>query len=96
MGAVWANVAVGAAVLLAGVSLLLAVVGVVSYLRIGHKRLLWVAAAFVGFLVQGVLLASVLYRDRGAVAAGQADVLPWLAVLNLGIVAALYLAVLKR
>lgn len=95
-GAWAANVAVGAAVVLAGISLLLAVVAAVSYARLRHGRLLWVGAAFTGFAAEGCALAWWAYARRADLAAGGSPELLWLAVLNLGIVLALYLAVLKR
>lgn len=86
-----ANLAVGSAVLLAGVSLILAVVGFLAYRRVQHGRLAWIALAFLGFTFQGVYLAWTAYQERGEI-----DSFPVLPVLNLLIVVALYLAVLKR
>lgn len=90
-----ANLAVGAAILLCGVATLLFVVGLVSWLRLRHGRLLWVAVAFLFLAVQGVVLASLAYQDRAKIAAGDSS-LTGLSVVGLGIVLALYLAVLKR
>lgn len=90
-----ANLAVGAAVLLAGVSALLFAVGLVAYARLRHARLLWVTLAFLLLAVQGALLARLAYHDRAAIAAGDSS-LTGLALVGLGIVLALYLAVLKR
>jgi hypothetical protein len=90
-----ANLAVGAAILLAGLSLLLAIVGFTSYARLRNARLLWVSFAFVGFLVQGAALAWRSYEARGDIASGGTDLLLF-SLLNLGIVLALYFAVLKR
>jgi len=90
-----ANLAVGAAVLLGGVSALLFAVGLVAYSRLRHPRLAWVTFAFLLLAVQGFLLARLAYDDRGAIAAGDSS-LTGLAVIGLGIVLALYLAVLKR
>ena len=90
-----ANLAVGAAVLLSGVAALLFVVGLVSYLRLRHGRLLWVGVAFALLAVQGVLLSVLAYQDRGAVASGESSFTS-LSLVGLGIVLALYLAVLKR
>jgi hypothetical protein len=90
-----ANLAVGAAVLLSGVSTLLFVVGLVSWMRLRHARLFWVGLAFLLLAVQGVLLTILAYRDRGAIAAGNSS-FTGLAFVGLGIVLALYLAVLKR
>lgn len=90
-----ANLAVGSAVLLCGLAALLFVVGLVSYLRIRHGRLLWVSLAFLFLAIQGFLLARLAYADRAAVAAGNSS-FTGLAFVGLGIVLALYLAVLKR
>jgi branched-subunit amino acid ABC-type transport system permease component len=90
-----ANLAVGAAVLLGGVATLLFVVGLVSWLRLRHGRLLWVSLAFLFLAVQGVLLTRLAYQDRAAIAAGDSS-LTGLSLVGLGIVLALYLAVLKR
>ena len=90
-----ANLAVGAAVLLIGLATLLFVVGLVSWMRLRHGRLLWVAVAYLFLAVQGVVLVSLAYRDRGAIASGDSS-LTGLALVGLGIVLALYLAVLKR
>ncbi len=90
MGALEANIAVGAAVLLAGLSLLLATVGLLAYRRVGHIRLLWISLAFVGFLAQGVLLTIEAVENR----ADQGW--PTMTLLNLAIVGALYVAVLRR
>ncbi|MEA3136474.1 MAG: hypothetical protein QOJ26_1278 [Thermoplasmata archaeon] len=90
-----ANLAVGAAVLLCGVSTLLFVVGLVSYLRLRHGRLLWVGFAFLLLAVQGIYLAKLAYDDRAAIAGGDMG-LTGLAVIGLGVVLALYLAVMKR
>jgi uncharacterized membrane protein len=90
-----ANAAVGAAVLLCGLATLLFVVGLVSYLRLRHSRLLWVGLAFLLLGIQGVVLSILAYRDRAAIAAGDSP-LTSLPLIGLGIVVALYLAVLKR
>lgn len=90
-----ANLAVGAAVLLCGVSTLLFVVGLVSYTRLRHGRLLWVGFAFLLLAIQGVYLAKLAYDDRAEIAGGDSG-LAGLAVLGLGVVLALYLAVMKR
>lgn len=90
MSALLANLAIAFGILLIGVSALLLVVGLVAYYRIKAGKLLLVALAFAGFLVQGILFTLEAYRDRG-----QADV-PALPILSLGIVLVLYLAVLKR
>jgi hypothetical protein len=95
-GALAANLAVGAAILLAGVALLLAVVGIVAWRRLGNARLLWVTLAFLGFVAEGVALAWRAYDKRADIAAGGSPELLLLAVGNLAIVACLYLAVLKR
>jgi hypothetical protein len=92
MSAWQANAAVGAGVLLAGIALLLAVVGLLSWRRVGHGRLLWVAVAFVGLAAQGGYLAWLAYGRRAALPT-ELLVLP---ALGLGVALALYLAVLKR
>lgn len=95
MSALAANAAVAVAVLLCGISALLAVVGFLTYRRVGHGRLLWVAIAFAAFAIQGLVLARDFYVRRGELAQGW-DALAWVALANLGIVLALYMAVLKR
>lgn len=95
MGALEANLAVAVAVLLAGLSVLLAGVGILAYRRLRHSKLLWITLAFLGFAAEGVIFAWDAYERRGELARGW-DAMPWLALLNLGIVMALYLAALKR
>lgn len=90
------NVAVGAAVLLAGVSLLLAVVGFLSFLRVRHARLLWIALAFVGFLVQGLLMAWNAYLARAELAGTGGVQSLALPIVDLVTVLLLYVAVMKR
>jgi hypothetical protein len=90
-----ANLAVGAAVLLSGVATLLFVVGLVAWLRLRHGRLFWVSVAFLFLAVQGAVLARLAYAGRAEIAAGDSS-LAGLSVVGLGIVLALYLAVLKR
>lgn len=89
-----ANVAVAVAVLLTGLALLLATVAALSWRRIGHARLGWIALAFAAFAGKGAWLAADAWQRRGELAQGW-DVVPWLAVVDLGIVLALYFAVLK-
>jgi hypothetical protein len=96
MSAWMADLAVGGAILLAGVSLLLFVVGLISYARVRHGRLLWVAFAFLGLFAEGVILAWLSYASRTDLANDGSFQLPGLTLLNLGVVLALYLAVLKR
>lgn len=90
-----ANVAVAAAILLGGIATTLFVVGLVAYLRLRNGKLLWVSLAFLFLAVQGVVLTMLAYRDRGAIAGGDSS-FTGLALVGLGIVLALYLAVLKR
>jgi hypothetical protein len=90
-----ANVAVGASILLTGVSFLLMCIGAISWARVRHARLLWVCVAFALFALQGILLAVATYERRAEVADGEM-LLPGVAVLGLATVACLYLAVLKR
>ena len=93
MDAALANLAVGAAIVLTGVSAVLLVVGLIAYGRTRHVRMLWISFAFALFLVQGLVLSWQVYGERGDIAASR---LPALVFVNLGIVLALYLAVLKR
>lgn len=95
MSDVTANVAVAGAVILSGISLLLLATGVVSYTRLRHGRLLWICVAFLVMAIQGAVLTSLSYGDRAAIADGDLA-LPGLTAVNLGIVLALYFAVLKR
>lgn len=95
MSAFAANAAVAAAIVLSGLSLALLAIGLVSYFRLRHGRLLWVCAAFLVMAAQGLYLAVLAFRNRADVAAGDLSI-GGLAVVNLGIVLALYLAVLKR
>lgn len=95
MGALQANVAVAVGVLLTGLSLLLFVVGAASYARVRNAKLLWVSLAFLGFAGQGVYFSVDAYARRGELAR-ELDAMPVLAAVNLAIVVALYLAVLKR
>lgn len=92
-----ANVAVAAAVLLAGVGLLLFLVGLVTWWRLRHPRLLWVAVAFAFLCAQGVVLAQQAVRARGDVAeSGLSGLVPTTALLGLAVAVALYLAAWKR
>lgn len=95
MSDVTANAAVAAAIILSGISLLLLAIGVISYTRLRHGRLLWICIAFFVMAVQGAVLTYLSYSDRGAIASGDLA-LPGLTAVNLGIVLALYFAVLKR
>lgn len=96
MSEVWANVAVAAGILLAGLSALLCVLGLLSYARLRHARLLWIALAFAAFAAQGAYLAWLAYERRADVAAQAAGEFPILTLGSLVIVVLLYLAVLKR
>ncbi len=91
-----ADLAVGASLLLAGLSLMLAVVGWISAARLKSGRLAWVAIAFTGFAAEGTYLTQLAWDRRSDVAAGTAGEFPVLAIANLGIVIALYFSVLKR
>lgn len=95
MGALQANVAVAVSVTLTGLSVLLLVIGLASYQRVRNAKLLWVSLAFVGFAAKGLYFTLDAYRRRGELAA-ELDAMPLLAAVDLAIVAALYLAVLKR
>lgn len=90
-----ANVAVGAAVLLGGIATILFVVGLLAYSRLKNGKLLWVSIAFLFLAVQGIVLAWLSFKDRGAIAGGDPSFTS-LALVGLGIVLALYFAVLKR
>lgn len=90
-----ANLAVGASVLLTGIAATLFVVGLLAYFRLRSGKLLWVSLAFLFLAVQGAVLGYLAYRDRGAIAGGESSFTS-LAVVGLGIVVSLYLAVLKR
>lgn len=85
-----ANVAVAVGVMLAGVSILLMVLGLLAYQRLRHGRMLWLAIAFGLFAVMGIIHTIDAWRSRGDPS------LPAEPVLALVIVFALYLAVLKR
>lgn len=95
MGDLTPNLAVAAGVMLAGVSLLLCVVGLVSWRRVRAGRLAWIALAFAGFTLEGILLALNAYATRAQLA----DAPLWDALglpgLNLLIVLCLYAAVLR-
>lgn len=96
MSAILANVAVGAAVLLTGVSLLLALLGALSWRRVRHARLLWITLAFAMFAAKGAFLAERAYDARGELdAAGLSGLLPVVVLADLAIVLALYLAAWK-
>lgn len=96
MGALQANVAVAVSVALTGLSVLLLVIGLASYQRVRNAKLLWVSLAFVGFAAKGLYFTLDAYRRRGELAAAGLDAMTFLAAVDLAIVAALYLAVLKR
>jgi hypothetical protein len=96
MSALTANLTVAAAVLLTGLSLLLALVGGFSWSRTRSARLAWVTLAFAAFAVQGIYLWALSYRERSSVSSGSAGPFPTLLGLDLAIVALLYLSVLKR
>ncbi len=92
-----ANVAMAAAVLAAGVALALFVIALLSWRRIGGSRLAWVAAAFLVLTAQAAYVGVQAYRERGAIAeAGLASFPATVAVLDLLLVAALYLSVWKQ
>ena len=96
MGELAANAAVAAGILLAGISFMLFVTGLIAWRRVGHARLLWVALAFLALCAQGIALAWVAYRDRAAIAAQQPGAALLFPLLGLAVVLCLYLAVLKR
>jgi hypothetical protein len=96
MGALAANAAVAAGILLAGIAFLLCVTGLVAWRRVGHARLLWVALAFLALCAQGVVVALDAYRRRTEIAAAQPGEALLFPLLGLAAVLCLYLAVLKR
>ncbi len=96
MSALAANAAVLVGVLLAGFSALLTIVGILTWRRVGHPRLAWVSLAFLVFTIEGVALTRDAYLRRGTIAEAGWDALPMLALGNLVVVLALYMAVLKR
>ena len=93
MSAFVANLAVAAGILLCGVAAILALVGVVSYRRLGAPRLLWIAIALVLLAVQGAFLAAEAFRLRGEAASGP---FPFPILLGLAAALALYTSVVKR
>lgn len=90
MSAFLANLSVGIGITLAGVSILLMVLGLLAYQRLKHGRMLWLALAFALFAAMGIVNAIEAFRQRSDPS------LPAGPILALGIVFALYLAVLKR
>lgn len=90
MSAFVANLAVTVGLLVAGVALVLAIVGFLSYTRLRHTRLLWISIAFVGFVAQGAVLTVRALQQRSD------PVFPTLGILSLAILLALYAAVLRR
>ncbi len=84
-----ANLAVAAALALAGVALLLAGVAFVSWRRVRHGRLAWIGVAFLVFAAQGIVFLGTALGDRTG------DTWPVATLLSLGAVAALYVAVLR-
>ncbi len=96
MSVLGANAAVLVGILLCGFSAILAGVGFLTWRRVGHARLGWVTLAFVVFAIEGVALARDAYLRRGDIATHGWDALPMLALGNLVVVLALYMAVLKR
>lgn len=90
MSALTANVAVAVGILVAAIGLLLAFIAFLAFRRLGHWRMVWLAVAFLGFTAQGVLLLLEAWQDRAD--AGW----PVMGLVSLGILTALYVAVLKR
>ncbi len=91
-----ADAAVGASVLLVGISLALMILGFVAARRVGTARLGFVATAFGAMAAMGLVLASDAYNDRAAIAAGTVAHPLLLPLLGLLVVLLLYVAVLKR
>jgi hypothetical protein len=90
MSAVIANLSLAVGIILSGVALLLMAIGLLAYFRMRHTRMLWVSIAFFLFALQGALFAWDAYQTRGDPS------FPTLPMVSMGIVMALYLAVLKR
>jgi hypothetical protein len=96
MAAWTADLAVGASILLVGLSLSLAVLGFLAWRRLRAARLGLVALAFLALAVEGAVLANDAYANRAAIAAGDVANPLLLPGLNLLVVVLLYLSVLKR
>ncbi len=90
MSAEIANLSIAAAILLAGVAAALMVVGLVASIRLKHGRMIGVTVAFALLALQGVLAALDAYATRAE------PVFPTSTLLSLGVVIALYVAVLNR
>ncbi len=95
MSALAANVAVALAITLAAVGLLLAGIGFVSWRRSGQGRLAWIALGMAGLGLQGLWYIRFAVSQRGAIARGD-EAFPPLLLLDLVVVGAVYMAVLKR
>lgn len=91
-----ADAVVAASILLAGISFSLATLGAIAWRRLRSPRLGFVALAFVGFAVEGIVLARDAYDARAALVAGEVAHPFLLPGLNLLTVLLLYVAVLKR
>lgn len=85
-----ANLAVALGASLTGVSVLLMVLGLLAYQRVGQSRMLWISGAFALFAALGVVHTWDAWQNRGDPS------LPPEPLLALAIVAALYVAVLKK
>lgn len=91
-----ANLVVGAAILLAGVALLMAIVAFVSFRRLRAGRLAWIGMAFLVEAGAGVYLSMQSIQQRLALAESGPGVLGTVIGLNLAVVLCLYLAVAHR
>lgn len=65
MSAHLANLEAFLAVAVLGLALLLAVLGFISYRRIGHARILFISWGFLAFAVKGAYLLSAAWESRG-------------------------------
>ncbi len=90
MSAELANFSIAASILLAGVAAALMIVGLVSAIRLKHGRMVAVTLAFGILAAQGIVSAVQAYAQRAE------PTFPLLTLMSLGVVLALYAAVLKR
>lgn len=80
-------------VALMGFSLILFVISAIAYKRIGSPRLMLVSLAFCIFFVKGFLLTLGLFVDAVSEVIYSSV---WIIILDFGIMAFLYLSVVKR
>jgi len=97
MSALSANLAMGAAVLAAGIAFVLFVLAAISWRRLRGSRLFWVAGGFLVLCAQAAYVAVQAYAQRGAIADAGLTAFPaTVAVFDLALVAMLYLSIWKR